>query len=86
MDSSKGKFRIQVDFNTGEEELMIRRSLFFQLESMMQEHRSMSAACQPTITSNMHLMEKGRGKTLSILEFKISINVVSILMPDHAFI
>jgi hypothetical protein len=25
MDSSKGKFGIQVDFNTGEEELMIRR-------------------------------------------------------------
>jgi ribosomal protein L12E/L44/L45/RPP1/RPP2 len=26
MDSSKGKFGIQVDFNTGEEELMIKRS------------------------------------------------------------
>jgi hypothetical protein len=52
----------------------------------MQEHRSMSAACQPANTSSMHLMEKGRGATLSILKFEISINVVRILMPDHAFV
>ena len=54
--------------------------------SMMQEHRSMSAACQPTSTSNTHLMEKGRGTTLSILKFEISINVVRLLMPDHTFV
>jgi hypothetical protein len=46
----------------------------------------MSAACQPASTSNTHLMEKGRGATLSILKFKISINVVRLLMPDHAFV
>jgi hypothetical protein len=32
------------------------------------------------------LMEKGRGTTLSILKFEISINVVRLLMPDHAFV
>jgi hypothetical protein len=53
---------------------------------MMQEHPSMSTACQPDNTSNMHLMEKGRGATLSILKFKISINVVRILMSDHTFV
>jgi hypothetical protein len=52
----------------------------------MQEHRSMSVAGQPTSTSNTHLMEKGRGATLSILKFEISINVVRILMPDHTFV
>jgi hypothetical protein len=31
-------------------------------------------------------MEKGRGTTLSILKFEISINVVRLLMPDHAFV
>jgi hypothetical protein len=34
----------------------------------------------------MHLMEKGRGTSLSILKFKISINVVRLLMPDHTFV
>jgi hypothetical protein len=29
-------------------------------------------------------MEKGRGATLSILKFEISINVIRILVPDHA--
>jgi hypothetical protein len=46
----------------------------------------MSAVCQPASTSCTHLMEKGRGATLSILKFEISINVVRILMPDHAFV
>jgi hypothetical protein len=46
----------------------------------------MSAACQPTNTSSMHLMEKGRGTTLSILKFEISINVARILMPYHTFV
>jgi hypothetical protein len=31
-------------------------------------------------------MEKGRGATLSILKFEISINVVRLLMLDHAFV
>ena len=52
----------------------------------MQEHRSMSAVCQLASTSSTHLMEKGRGAALSILKFKISINVVRILMPDHTFV
>jgi hypothetical protein len=42
----------------------------------MQEDRSMLELCQPASTSNMHLMEKGRGTTLSILKFEISINFV----------
>jgi hypothetical protein len=32
------------------------------------------------------LMEKGRGATLSILKFEISINVVRLLVPDHAVV
>jgi hypothetical protein len=39
-------------------------------EDVMQEHHSMSTACQPANTSSMHLMEKGRGATLSILKFE----------------
>jgi hypothetical protein len=31
-------------------------------------------------------MEKGRGTTLSILKFEISINVVRLLVPDHAVV
>jgi hypothetical protein len=31
-------------------------------------------------------MEKGRGAALSILKFEISINGVSLLIPDHAFV
>ena len=46
----------------------------------------MLAACQPTITSITHLMEKERGTTLSILKFKISINIVRLLIPDHEFV
>jgi hypothetical protein len=46
----------------------------------------MSAACQLASTSNTHLMEKGRGATLSILKFEIPINVVRILIPDHTFV
>jgi hypothetical protein len=46
----------------------------------------MSTVCLPASTSSTHLMEKGRGATLSILKFKISINVVRLLMPDYAFV
>jgi hypothetical protein len=46
----------------------------------------MSAAYHPANTSSTHLMDKGRGTTLSILKFEISINVVRILMLDHAFV
>jgi hypothetical protein len=53
---------------------------------VMYEHHSMLAACQPTSTSSMHLMKKGRGTILSILKFEISITVVRILMLDHAFV
>ena len=52
----------------------------------MQENHSTSAACQLANTSSTHLMEKGRGAALLILKFKISINVVRLLMPDHAFV
>jgi hypothetical protein len=53
---------------------------------LMQEHRCMSTACQATNTSSTHLMDKWRGTTLSILKFEISINVVRILIPYHAFV
>jgi hypothetical protein len=53
---------------------------------MMQENRSMSTVCQPANTSNMNLMKKGRGAALSILKFEISINVIRLLMSDHAFV
>jgi hypothetical protein len=33
-----------------------------------------------------HAFMKGRGATISILKFKISIYDVRLLMPDHAFV
>jgi hypothetical protein len=59
VDNSKGNFGIQVDFNTGEEEIMIFPA----------KEYDVGASLHPTNTSNTHLMEKGRGAALSF--FKI---------------
>jgi hypothetical protein len=70
-----------VDFNTGEEELMI-----FPAE----EYDAGASLHVSSVPSNKHiqhaLMEKGRGTALSILKFEISINVVRLLVRDHVVV